>query len=45
MDGKLVENGSQERGQEVVGWIFLTLDWDQWAGSPTQDYLYKKQKC
>ena len=30
MDGKLLYNGSQEIGQEVVDEIFLTLDWDQW---------------
>jgi len=35
VDGKLSYNGSQEIGQEVVDWIFLTLDWDQWQAVVT----------
>ena len=35
MDGKLSYNELQEMGQEVVDWIFLTLDWDQWQAIVT----------
>ena len=36
MDGKLLCNGLQEIGQEVVDWIFLTLGWDQWQSVVTK---------
>jgi hypothetical protein len=35
MDGKLIYNGSQEIGQEVVDWIYLALDRDQWQAVVT----------